>query len=242
MIVRRKRLVKIGDTVYDCGGEQLLLEFIEPDTAGAFAVYSEAIRQAVEYIKKGYSFNLEDLLINRIWSVVNLSIKYQFDNKFIDYWNSPSETWSDKLGDCEDSTFLGQAAVEVSGGNLAKRSYVAIGYYIQQNSWFGHAFGVYTPTVLNQMCILEYTWDTDVPPYIWYPLKGNPAYHPSILFNKREEILYPVDQCDRCREMIQYLETGSPNTFKNRISKSKPVKPTFELVIGSGVERGVRRI
>jgi hypothetical protein len=204
-ICRNKKLVRCGGQIIDCGGDRLITEWINPKSFGASKVFSESVSKAKEWAEqyRAYNFPLEHFLIYSIWGWVNKNISYKYDDKYPDYWNDPSETYTDRWGDCEDSAILCQSAIECAlPFEITKRFFtkLAIGYVTIGSDWYGHAWVYYDSEAFGRRVVLECTLDDYVPPNVYFA--GIP-YHPTVLVTSRSWEV--VCACERCRRMLQYL-------------------------------------
>jgi hypothetical protein len=206
-ICRNKKLVKCGNETIDVGGDRLVTEWIEPRSYGASRVFAESVAKAKEWAEeyKAYGYPLEHYLIYAIWGWVNKNVAYKPDvyEKYPDYWNEPSETYAEREGDCEDASILCQSAIECAlPYETTKKSYtkLAIGYFVQGDNWYGHAWVYYDSEAFGRRVVLECTLDDYVPPNAYY--SGIP-YHPTILATSKSWEV--VCTCEKCKIMLQYL-------------------------------------
>jgi len=101
-ICRNKKLVKCNGQVVDCGGDRLIIEWINPHSLGAQKVFQESVETVKQFLEqyRAYNFSLAHYLIYAVWGWINKNISYKYDDKYPDYWNDPSETYTDRWGDC----------------------------------------------------------------------------------------------------------------------------------------------
>ena len=177
-IAKHKRVVKLPHREIDLG-DWYLTDFIQPNSYGAESVTWEAWKRLInlynndiqQFIKLANIIGLYNMYIKELWNVVNVKIKYRYDDPIFqtsDFWLLPNETWYQKHGDCEDTTFLLLSAIyKVKEGwkddIIAKEAieYGCIGYYIDyKGTPYGHAFIIRrTDRIANGkwLCCLLYT-------------------------------------------------------------------------------------
>jgi len=228
-VCRNKKLVRCGDAVIDCGGDRLITEWIDPRSYGAWRVFVESIPLARQFAEqyRAYGFSMAHYLIYAIWGWVNKNVSYKYDEKYVDYWDDPSELYSEpRFGDCEDASILCQSAIECAlPYDVAKKFYtkLAIGYVTIQNSWYGHAWVYYycDEPLVKKRVVLECTLDDVVKPTMF--IEGV-TYHPTVLATSRSYEV--VCTCERCKAMLAYLSGTATREKVNwaRVKLSEELK------------------
>lgn len=243
-VARGKRRVTIlgenGQPVKVDLGDMALWDWIQPESYAAHMVFQQALyRLAQSYtalLPLVQRFGLQPVMVHLVWDVVAEAIRYRYDQQLfssVDFWQLPDETWKRGLGDCEDTTFLTQSAIEhvyrrlpVQGG-AEWESYAAIGYWIDDrgNPW-GHGFVLYRDSRIGMWLWVETTLEKPLPVNLW--LKWDPEkLVPVYFFNSscmcRVDRDYERLGLDRdyvarhswlIRMMIEYVESGVQPTFK----------------------------
>jgi len=233
-VTKRKRVVKLPDREINFG-DWKLTDFIVPECLATHEVFAKAWGRLSDFYRMypNYAITLEkyigfhNMLIKEMWNVVNLEIKYRHDDPIFqtpDFWLLPNEAWTQKHGDCEDTTFLLVSAIEgfLESIKVNNKIYACIGFYIDpyKNVAYGHAFPIYKAEFYKDWLWLESTLESAVSQstwYVWTPQYLIPVY----FFNKREahridrdyELLgldekYVEAHRDLIYEMIDYVEFG----------------------------------
>lgn len=218
--VRRKRIITMPDgspfgKEIDVGGVQKLCEFIDRNSYGASEIAKKGIDLAKELRPQlPPNQSLRDLIVNRMWGLVNTMVTYVDDKYYVDYWNEASETYADRTGDCEDCAILLTSALRY----LDIPAKLCIGYYIHEGQWYGHAFVTYDCEMLGKKVVLETTWDEFVSPNTWIVLEGS-HYH--ITVEADENVSEQKCSCTHCQEMIDYLSTEKalPHPKMHKVGK-----------------------
>ncbi|RLG75144.1 MAG: hypothetical protein DRO12_05890 [Thermoprotei archaeon] len=239
-VAKRKRVVKLGREI-DLG-DFYLTDFVQPYSYGP----EEAVKQAWENLMGYYKADPEgfvrlmnliglfNMYVKELWNLVNTEIKYRHDDPVFqtpDFWLLPNETWKQKEGDCEDTTFMLLSAIyRVKRGweandEVARRAvaYGCIGYYVDYSGApYGHGFIIYsTDRILNGRELwIETTLESEVSQSIWYLADFNRLV-PVYFFTDREcfridkdyeRLGLTEDYVDKHRDlidaMIEYVETG----------------------------------
>jgi len=233
-VTRRKRVVKLPNREIDFG-EWKLTDFIMPDCFASQAVFAYAWGRLSQFYAEnpGYArkiekmIGLDNMVVKEMWNVVNLQIKYRHDDPVFqtpDFWLLPNETWTQKHGDCEDTTFLLVSVVEgfLKSIKSSNKIYACLGFYIDPYTGqvYGHGFPLYKAEFYNGWLWLESTLETAVSQSVWFSWSPQ-SLVPVYFFNSRES--YRVDRDysklglsreyvdshrDLINAMIDYVEAG----------------------------------
>jgi len=239
-VTKRKRVVRLPNKEIDFGAWKLT-DFIMPDSYASQSIFAEAWGRLSQFFAENpdYASKLErmiglhNMVVKELWNVVNIEVKYRYDDPVFqtpDFWMLPNETWTQKKGDCEDTTFLLTSAVEgfLNTVKVDNKIFACMGFYIDPYSGqaFGHAFPIYKAEFYDGWLWLETTPETPVPQSVWYV--WNPDYLvPVYFFNSKES--YRIDRDFQrlgltgdyvkkynylIRAMIDYVEEGVRLNYK----------------------------
>ena len=235
----RKRVVKLKDREIDFGC-WYLNSFIQLDSHAVYEVIAKAWTRLMELWRSdSESFTaladiigIDNMMVKEIWNVVNVEIKYRYDDPVFqtpDFWMLADEVWTQRHGDCEDSSYLLASAVErwirspvVPRFSKETKVYACIGFYVDvKGKYYGHGFVIYrNPRVYDGWLWLESTFESTVPQYIWYVADFDHLV-PVYFFNSKEsyridkdyEVLgltedYVKKHEQYIKAMIDYVEAG----------------------------------
>jgi hypothetical protein len=227
-LVRRKRIISLPSGEIDVGGVQNIREFINHWSHGAWKVAIQGILEAKTLLPQfPPRQSLRDLVVNRMWGIVNKLVVYKADAYYVDYWNEASETYFDKWGDCEDSSILLTSALR-SQGIPAE---LAIGFYINPvtRAYFGHAFVLYPVEMFKgKMAVLESTWDNYATPNSWILQEGS-HYHVTISGDQNGFAVKCA--CPNCQAMLNYLSAGAPITRLHKTDEFKILTQLYNIQV-----------
>jgi len=263
-VAKRKRVVKLGDRELDFGDFQIT-DFVTPNSLASANVTALAwVRLANMHFSNPSTFSslmntigLYNMYVKEVWNVVNVEVKYRYDDPVFqtpDFWLLPNETWKQKMGDCEDTTFLLISAIyAVKNGwvndPVAAEAveYGCIGFYRDyQGNAYGHAFVIRKSSKLasGRWLWVETTLEDAVPQSIWY-LWNPDQLIPVYFFTDREAYRIDKDYAklgltqdyvnkyrDLIDAMINYVETGKWLPVKWVHKRTRPVKPAEFFYIG----------
>ena len=232
---RRKRVVKLPDGREIDFGVWDLRDFIQPRCNASTEIYVGAFSRLVSEFDSVRDLvnkiGLHNVLVKYAWNIVNVEVKYRYDDPVFnvpDYWLLANETWSQRHGDCEDSSFLLESVIEhileIDGsGDPSARSYAVIGYYYDGQQYYGHAWVLYRSDKIvpkDRWAWIETTLEEEVPQHIWFLWRPEDLV-PVYWFNSREsyriledyEVLgldeeYIETHRGAIDAMIAYVETG----------------------------------
>ncbi len=123
--------------------------------------------------------------IHNGWNTIITSLTYLPEME-VDIWQYPLETWTSKLGDCEDGAFLLTSLLL----NGTAQVWNVIGVFEYDGSAMGHAWTVAEAN--GQRCILETTLDTAIEEGVWMTeTEGAENYKPYIYFNSNSITAIP---------------------------------------------------
>jgi len=164
-----------------------LREFVQPDTlmvrelASKLKTPEECYRWVVEEVDYPYrpSWPSWTMVFSDFHSLFRHPPRPRLSFNFLDYWKFPSETIRDRVGDCEDSSFLLASLLR----SLEKNVYAVLGYIEVDGRRYGHAW----VECREDGCrVLETTYD-EVPPTIpTCEQLYDRVYFPEMKFNERE--------------------------------------------------------
>jgi len=167
----------------------------------------------------------------------------------------PNETWKQRMGDCEDTTFLLTSTIyRVKRGwgeldEVAKNAvaYGCLGYYIDPatGNYYGHGFVIYSTDRIagGRWLWVETTLEDEVPQNIWY-LASFDILLPVYFFTDSE--MYRIDKdysrlgltkdyVEKHKEaidaMIDYVETGKWLSVKWMHKSRRPAKPKVVVAL-----------
>jgi len=263
-VAKRKRVVKLTNGELDFG-DFYLTDFITPNSLSSTEVVNKAWYKLVDLYKKDAStylsllkvIGLYNMYVKELWNVVNVEIKYRYDDPVFqtpDFWLLPNETWKQRFGDCEDTTFLLLSAIYAvkrgweSVDEDAKNSeeYGCLGFYRDvSGGMYGHGFIIRkSPRVARGRYLwVETTLESEIPQHIWY------AWNPDVLipvyfFTDREtyridkdysKLGLTQDYVSKYKNwidlMIQYVEIGKWLPVKWMHKTTRPAKPTEAIYI-----------
>jgi len=178
-------------------GKMSLVEWLDPVSYGAIEVYRSALEKWISFIESDpdkYNkleklLGLENALTSLQWSIVNTEIDYRYDTDLLkreDFWLLPSECWALKKGDCEDTTMLLGASLEIIKKSLEPKNFdylACAGWYKQEDQYYGHAYVLFHHSRRLKWCTLETTWDS-VLPIGWYVFWNPDVYVTSVAWNR----------------------------------------------------------
>jgi len=261
-IAKRKRVVKLSDREIDFG-DFYLTDFITPNSLASKDVTDRAWQRLMDYYRSNpqdfirlyQTVGLYNMYVKEVWNVVNVEVKCRYDDLVFqtpDFWLLPNETWKQRMGDCEDTTFLLISAIytvkrrwEV-GNNLAKTSveYGCIGFYRDVGgNMYGHAFVIRKTPTINHWLWVETTLENEVQQAIWYGWNPDQLI-PVYFFTDRD--VFRIDKNyamlsltqdyvnkykDWINLMIQYVETGKWLPVKWMHKVTRPAKPSIMIMI-----------
>lgn len=132
------------------------------------------------FIGNGLLILIESALNNTIQNISPL-LKYET----LDFWNYPSETIRDMVGDCEDTSFL---LTSILRNKLSENDvYATVGTF----DGFGHSW-VTIRNIFNEDKILETTGDNVLE--VFQSDNINSPYKPIIHFNDKQVLIIDKDQ------------------------------------------------
>ncbi|MEM2618759.1 MAG: transglutaminase-like domain-containing protein [Candidatus Hadarchaeales archaeon] len=196
-------------------------EFIQPNTlmvkelAEKLKTPEACYRWVVEEINYPYRPNWPSwtMIFSDFHSLFRHPPRPKWSFNFMDYWKFPSETIRDKIGDCEDSSFLLASLLR----SLGEESYAVLGYVVINEMRYGHAWVEWKKG--NRWYLLESTYDSppdSIPPTNDLYWK---VYFPEIRFNEEK-----VEIIEKRRvEKLQYW----------RLKKLRKPKRLAEAVSGT---------
>lgn len=125
---------------------------------------------------------LDETILN-LWEYVAVAIAYVED--IGEYWRFPIETVNERVGDCEDTSFLLASLLL----NRLSETYVAAGYFVYGGNLYGHAWVV--ARTLDGDFVLESTLDS-LPSDRWLTTEeGSSVYRPFIYWNNYTVLIRP---------------------------------------------------
>ena len=246
MIVRNKRVIYLPDGSKKDLGNMLLTEFLDPESYGSMRLWNYASS------KLGYMFQTdpngtmekirilgyEHLMAYLMWNYVNVTIRYVGDTESFrraDWWQLPSETEEWGTGDCEDSSFLLSSGLE----RIPNISYYCIiGYFLDQGTYYGHAFVIFHNQELEKWLVLETTLDNEISFFVGIPWDPD-RYVPAVAFTRKEFLSMIIKShrdklglsdewynrhCRAIRDMIDYILTGMKLDVKWMHKSRRPVR------------------
>jgi hypothetical protein len=267
-VAKRKRVITVAGKELDLGVYRLS-DWLQPD---CYAVAKELMDKVMDKwnslggsqqadIIKNVGFG--NALVKLTWNLVNTEVRYRYDEDLFnqaDFWMMPSECYTMKFGDCEDTSFLLASSVlrlfEIVGdfqyswwyrwfNRDAPNCQVWLGFVYQDGQYWGHAWVSFRNPKYQfskDWLVLESTYESELPMWMWI-VWNKDQYVPVYMFNQYDswrvdrdydKIGLTKDYVDGRRQlidaMVNYVETGVRMPQKWVHKRIRPVKVEFRKV------------